>query len=212
MKNRLLIVVLLFSFICVINITMSSCRQGGRWSKEWEERYESFQPSKVIMDSIGVRDGMVIGEVGAGNGRFAVRLAGRVGDTGKIYANDIDGKALDFMRKRIKKEDLSNMVVVEGKMSDPLFPKAELDMVCIINTYDEFSRPVEILKNIVPSLKSDGRLVILVLDPEKIKDHHGHAVAKEVVISQAKRAGYELEKLKTFLSRDNIYIFQVKKN
>ena len=51
---------------------------------------EKLQPPEKVMDAIGVKPGMTIGEVGAGHGRYTVHLARRVGHRGKILANDID--------------------------------------------------------------------------------------------------------------------------
>jgi ubiquinone/menaquinone biosynthesis C-methylase UbiE len=160
------------------------------------------------MNIFKVEPGMVVGEVGAGNGRFSVRLAQRVGDQGLVYANDIDEKAIRFMNKRIQRENIKNMRVVEGRVTDPQFPEEKLDLVCIINTYDHLSHPVELMKNIHASLKPDGRLAIMVFDPEKFENSSGHAVAKETVIQQAKNAGYELILMDTSFKYDNIYIFQ----
>lgn len=41
------------------------------------------------MDTVGIRQGLVIGEAGAGSGYFTFKLAQRVAQNGKIYANDI---------------------------------------------------------------------------------------------------------------------------
>ena len=55
---------------------------------------DAWQQPKKIMDVVGVQPGMVIGEAGAGRGYFTFFLAERVGETGKVYANDIDASAL----------------------------------------------------------------------------------------------------------------------
>ena len=49
------------------------------------------------MDAIGVKEGMVIGEAGAGRGWFTFYLSERVGDEGIIYANDISSRALSIL-------------------------------------------------------------------------------------------------------------------
>jgi len=49
------------------------------------------------LDSIGVQHIMVIGEVGAGKGRFTLYLSERVGTYGHIYAKPSD-KSLRGMR------------------------------------------------------------------------------------------------------------------
>ncbi|MFH1573405.1 MAG: hypothetical protein ABIG68_05445, partial [Acidobacteriota bacterium] len=59
--------------------------QGSGGLEEPRERYaNTIQPPEQVMGLIGIRPGLVIGEVGAGRGRMTVHLAARVGDTGKI--------------------------------------------------------------------------------------------------------------------------------
>ena len=57
------------------------------------------------------------------------------------------------------------------------------------------------MKNVIPSLKPDGRLVIIEHDPGKVPGAGSHSTAKDVLLNQAKQAGFELEKLMTFLQR-----------
>ena len=56
------------------------------WAALDEESFESFQPTDKIMDTIGITEGMNVGEVGAGGGRVAVRVARRVGPSGKVQS------------------------------------------------------------------------------------------------------------------------------
>jgi ubiquinone/menaquinone biosynthesis C-methylase UbiE len=90
-----------------------------------------LQPERV-MDAVGIRPGMVIGEAGAGRGYFTFKLARRVGETGRIYANDIDESALEHVRDRCRSEGLRNVETVVGQMDDPLFPARALDLVMIV--------------------------------------------------------------------------------
>jgi predicted methyltransferase len=85
------------------------------------ERDARLQPERV-MDAIGVRPGMVIGEAGAGRGYFTFKLARRVGAQGKVYANDIDRGALDHIRQVCRDENIANVETVVGEVEDPLFP------------------------------------------------------------------------------------------
>ncbi len=184
------------------------CDRGGRWSAEWEEQFESFQPSEKIMDRIGVEPGMVVGEIGAGNGRFAVKVAERVGPEGLVYANDIDPEAVSFMAERCQNEGISNMVVILSGEVEPRFPTGEMDLVYLINTYDHLADPIELLKNTAPTLKPSGRLAIIATDEAKLEDHKGHATPRDQVIRQVTGAGYELVSLDISLLYDNIYIFR----
>lgn len=192
----------------IVVFLISSCERGGRWSKEWEEQFETFQPSDKIMDVLGIEPGLVIGEIGAGNGRFAVKVAARVGSSGRVYANDIDPEAIRFMEKRSQREEIANMTVIHSRQLEPGFPEGQLDLVYLINTYDELSDPIGLLHNTRSSLKPKGRLAVIVYDPTKLEDHGGHAVPREVVIDQCSRAGFSLVHIDTTLVYDNIYIFE----
>jgi len=71
---------LIFTVSCVIFTAPASCFGQADW--------ESWQPPEQIMDSIGVKPGMRIGEAGAGQGYFTFPLARRVGPKGIVFAND----------------------------------------------------------------------------------------------------------------------------
>jgi ubiquinone/menaquinone biosynthesis C-methylase UbiE len=197
-----------FYLLGFVVISCNPVPEKGRWSVEWEEWFETIQPSEIIMDTIGVLPGMTIAEVGAGSGRLAVKMARKVSDSGKVYANDIDPEAIRFMRKRIRREKINNMVIIRGKVDDPLLPPGEIDIVYVVNTYSYFEKPVRLMNNIIQALKADGRLVIIEYDPVKAPEAGWHSTSKETVLDEAERAGFQLVSLKTFLPKDNIYIFQ----
>lgn len=176
-----------------------------------EQGSNSIQPPDKVMDAVGVKPGMVIGEVGAGRGRFTVHLAYRVGETGRIYANDINETSLDHLRDRCRQDGIKNVEIIVGKEEDPLFPKDALDMVFIVMTYHHLSQPVSLLKNIIPSLKP-GAMVVIV-DPDPVKAKNWLAQEKtppEKMGREAAEAGFEIARTETFLARDNIFILRVK--
>jgi ubiquinone/menaquinone biosynthesis C-methylase UbiE len=176
----------------------------------WEQRWNNLQPPDKVMDAIGVKPGMTVGEVGAGRGRYAVKMAERVGPTGKIYANDIDAGALAYLNFRCKRDSITNIGTILGTVTDPRLPKGKLDIVYFINTYHHVEKPVELMKNIIPGLKPGGFLVIIEHAPEKATSMGHHCTPKETVLQQAKEAGFKMVRLETFLEYDNIYILKVK--
>jgi len=177
----------------------------------WEAKQTAVQPPDRVMDAIGLQPGMVIGEIGAGRGRYAVFLAGRVGAAGKVYANDIDEDDLEYLQFRCTRDSISNIVTTLGNETETLFPESALDIVFMINTYHHINKPVEVLRNTVGALKPGGTLAIVEHSPEKLSDGwKGHTTSRETVTQQAGEAGFELVRMETFLERDNIYIFRVK--
>jgi SAM-dependent methyltransferase len=173
----------------------------------WEKRLNSRQPPVKIMDTIGMKAGMVIGEIGAGRGRMTMWIADRVGDSGKVYANDIDKRALEHLRERCKRDGFENVEIIVGEVENPKLPAKALDIAFMINVYHHLDSPVPLIRNILPSLKPNGILAIVDCDPDKVYwgKEHGCAGKKDMV-RKLKEAGFEVIRIETFLNEDNIYI------
>jgi ubiquinone/menaquinone biosynthesis C-methylase UbiE len=164
------------------------------------------QPDKV-MNVVGVKPGMIIGEVGAGHGYFTFHLSRRVGESGKIYANDISTRALAAIRRKCKAEGISNIETIVGQVEDPLLPD-DLDMVFIVNAFHDLAKPVELLNNLVPSLKPRASVVIIDRDPDKVGGFNRHVLTQEEVLEHIKNSLFDLDRIETFLPQHNIYVIR----
>jgi len=167
------------------------------------------QPDKV-MEATGVKPGLVIGEIGAGQGYFTFWLAKGVGATGKIYANDIDRSALDKLEARRDAEKAANIETILGTVDDPLFPAGALDMVFIVNAFHDLARPVELLANLRPALKPGAIVVIMDRDPARFAESHGHFLTRDEVGEIIGRSVFELVRTETFLRDHNLYILRAR--
>lgn len=193
-----------YLFIFVFSVALCSILNA-------DVRDKYHQPDKV-MDVVGVKPGMVIGEVGAGHGYFTFHLSRRVGDTGKVYANDISTRALAAIRERCAKDGISNIETIVGQVEDPLFPDDVLDMVFIVNAFHDLAKPVELLDNIVPSLKPGALVVIIDRDPDKVPGFNRHVLTQEEVLEHIENSAFDLVRIETFLPQHNIYIIKVSGN
>ena len=167
---------------------------------------ETWQPPEKIMDSIGVRQGMRVGEAGAGQGYFTFPLARRVGSAGMVFANDISVASLDVIRERAVREGLKNIKIVVGEVEDPLFPEKNLDMVVMVYVLHEVERPIPFLKNLQSYLKPGGLLVIIENTNTAQSGHFPSFLTKSQILEMVGKTGYELDRIETFLPRDNICI------
>ena len=176
----------------------------------WEKRANERQSPDKVMDSIGLKPGMVIGEIGAGGGRYTVFLAERVGENGRVYANDINESSLASLRDRCSQNGIENVEIILGEVDDPLFAKSSLDMAFMVWVYHHLDEPVALLKNLRPSLKPGATLVIIDPAPERggEKDSE-HVTTKARLAEHGKKAGYEVFRVETFLPQDNIFILKV---
>ena len=165
------------------------------------------QPDKV-MEATGVKPGMVVGEVGAGHGYFTFWLAKGVGDSGKVYANDIDRPALSAIERRRESEKVWNIETVLGSVEDPCFPPASLDMVFIVNAFHDLEKPVELLANLLPALKAGATVVIM--DREQVRAADRHFLTREQVEEIVGRSVFEIVRIETFLRYHNLYILKAR--
>jgi ubiquinone/menaquinone biosynthesis C-methylase UbiE len=161
------------------------------------------------MDVVGVEPGMVIGEVGAGHGYFTFHLSRRVGNTGKVYANDIAARALAAIRRKCEEEGITNIQTIVGEVEDPLLPDGELDMVFIVNAFHDLAKPVKLLNNLVTSLKPGAPVVIIDRDPDKVGGYNRHVLTQEEVLDHIKNSAFDLDRIETFLPQHNIYVIRV---
>ena len=68
-------------------------------------RDERGEASKV-MELADISPGMTVADIGAGEGYYTVRLAEKVGDAGRVLAQDIDREVLDRLGDRVEREQL----------------------------------------------------------------------------------------------------------
>jgi len=169
-----------------------------------EARLNRLQPPGRVMDAVGVVPGMAVAEIGAGRGRYAVQLAARVGEKGRVYAEDIDAKALTHLRSRCRRCGLRNVEPILGSVTDPDLPEGVLDLIFIISAYHHFEDPVALLRNARPALKPDGRLAIVEWTPQESGEEYP---APERVEAQMRSAGFALDRIETFLKSNNVLIY-----
>jgi ubiquinone/menaquinone biosynthesis C-methylase UbiE len=172
-------------------------------------RDRDHQPERV-MDAVGLQPGMMVGEVGAGQGYFTFWLARRVGPSGKIYANDISRSALSSIERRCQREGITHIETILGEVEDPLFPDGALDMVFIVNAFHDLAKPVELLDNLLPSLKPGATVVIMDRDPEKFRDPAGHFLTREEILAKIAASRFELDRTEDFLTQHGLYILRPK--
>ena len=166
------------------------------------------QPPDLVLKTIGIKPGMIIGEVGAGRGRYTVHIASRIGPSGMIYANDIIEGYLQYIEKRCADHGLTNVKTVLGGLTDPKLPPAALDIVIMVNVVHCLAEPVALLRNIKKSLKPDGVIAIVEGNLDKDPSAAGEWYSRSKLLKIFKDAGYELVREETFLPKDNIYFLK----
>jgi SAM-dependent methyltransferase len=177
----------------------------------WLERPERETEENVegALNAIGLKPGMTVAEVGAGTGYVALRMAKRVGPSGKVYANDLQPEMLDLLRNNAAKAGLKNVETVLGDETDPKLPTGQIDLIILVDVYHEFSQPQKMLQGIRAALKPDGRLVQLEYRKEDpavpIQPDHKMSVAE--ARTEVEAEGFKLGPVIETLPRQHILIY-----
>jgi precorrin-6B methylase 2 len=82
----------------------------------------TLQLDQVVLDSLDLRPGEVVADLGAGSGYFTFRISPKVGETGKVLAVEIQEAMLNTLRARAARMKATNVEVVQGSEIDPHLP------------------------------------------------------------------------------------------
>jgi predicted methyltransferase len=170
---------------------------------------DAWQRPDQIMDALGIGEGSVVADLGAGGGWFTVRLSRQVGPNGRVYAEDIQQPMIDAIARRVQREAIKNVQIILGTPVDSNLPLHAIDAVLIVDAYHELAEPRALLANAAEGLKSTGLIGIV-----DFKNDGGgpgpemdERVDPEKVIADARAVGLELRKREHFLRYQYLLIF-----
>jgi ubiquinone/menaquinone biosynthesis C-methylase UbiE len=171
----------------------------------WRARWQ--QPEAVIQ-SLSIRPGDRVADLGAGGGYFTFRLADAVGPRGKVYAVDVDTGSLDYIARRAQEQGYANIEVILAKYDDPLLPEGGVDLIFTCNTYHHLENRTDYFASAARYLRPDGRVAVIDLNGKSwFHKLFGHWTAKETSRGEMEAAGYSLTNDFEFLSRQTFQVF-----
>jgi len=168
---------------------------------EEPDRGEWQMPERVI-ETLRLREGDVVADIGAGTGYFSRRFARQVAH---IYAEDVDPEALSFLRR----EALANVTVVPGKPENPMLPPNSCNVVFICDVLHIVKKRYVFLNNVVPALKRGGKVVIIDFYRRELPvgPPLWASLSEQEVKEDFLKAAFRLDKQLTFLPYQYFLIF-----
>ncbi len=136
-----------------------------------EDARDRLGEAEEVMQVAGVKPGMSVADVGAGEGYYTVRLARAVGAKGRVLAEDIVPDVRDALSDRIQRESLDNVAVKLGSPDNPMLPQGSFDRVFLVHMYHEVASPYAFLWHLREGVKPDG--LVVVVDANRPVAHHG---------------------------------------
>src|SRR4051812_16297501 len=180
----------------------------------WLDRPERVKEERTdkLLKLLPIEPGMVVADIGAGSGYFSFPMAKQVGPKGKVLAVDIQKEMLDMVRRRMKREKVSNVEPVLGTETSPKLPANSVDLILMVDVYHEFSHPFEMAEAMVKSLKVGGKMVFVEyrLEDPKVPIKLVHKMSQKQVLREM--APHPLKHVKTLdvLPWQHIILFEKK--
>lgn len=153
-----------------------------------EEARDRAGEAASVMRLAGVQPGMAVADIGTGAGYFAIRVARTVGPNGRVFAQDIDARALASVRARATAAGLANVVTVRGSPADARLPPRSTDIAILMHMYHEIAQPYRLLDRLRRSLRDGGRIVVV--DVDRAPSLHG--MPRPLLLCEVRAVGYEL--------------------
>src|SRR6266542_2617144 len=135
----------------------------GHQAADWLERPEREAEEKpdLLLETLKLKPGNVVADIGAGTGFYSWRMANLVGDKGLVYAVDIQQEMIDLLAQKMAERKITNVKGVLGTITDPKLPARSVDLVLMVDVYHEFDHPFEMMQGICAALKIGGRVVFV---------------------------------------------------
>ncbi len=173
------------------------------------ERTESEKPGELL-DLLGIKEGDVVADVGAGVGFFSLRAAERVGRTGKVLAVDVQPEMIDGLRMMIERFGHENIVPILGMVDDPKLPADSVDHVLMVIAYHEFSHPLEMMRHIRQAMKDDGQMLIVEYKAETLNSRVDplHKMSEAEIMEEIPALGFRRDRVIDIVPSQHIFVFK----
>jgi len=166
-----------------------------------------------ILETLALRPGQKIADIGAGGGYFSLRFAEAVGSEGKVYAIDTDEESLNFLASEAEERVLDNIETVLVTEDSLPLPEKNLDLVFMRNAYHHLTDRVRYLTKLACLLKPCGRVAIVEYrraPPFSFRGLFKHYVPLELIVDEMEEAGYRIDGVFGFLPEQSFTVFSVR--
>ena len=180
-----------------------------QWAKSFDDpARDAWQMPDKVIAALKLKPGQVVADLGAGTGYFTVRLA-RSPAAPKVYGVDIEPSMVNYIRERLAKEGLKNVVAVQASEDNANLPEP-VDVVLIVDTYHHIGNREVYFRRLGKSLKPGGRVAIIDFRPDAPDGPPKEfRFAPQKVKAEMAAAGYALAEQLDFLPRQQFLIFRL---
>ncbi len=161
--------------------------------------HASASEAEQIAAALGLEAGMRVADVGAGDGEWSVELAARVGESGQVYATEVDEDDLEEIRERMAEAGLGNVTSILGDQHDVGLPADCCDAILLRLVYHHFTDPAPMRADLRRALRPGGLIAVIDILPQSswhelpgVPDRGGHGIGPEEVLADMTGDGFEV--------------------
>jgi ubiquinone/menaquinone biosynthesis C-methylase UbiE len=169
------------------------------------------KPHEVLM-ALDLKAGETVADIGSGSGYFALRFARHVGETGRVYAVDVEPDLVRLLNRRLRDAGVRNVQTVLADPDDPLLPDASVDRFVVVDTWHHIGDQAKYLGLMRRMLRPGGQVVMIDFQKKELPvgPPPSMKIAREDLMRQLEANGFRLAREHAFLPYQYFLVFEVK--
>jgi cyclopropane fatty-acyl-phospholipid synthase-like methyltransferase len=179
-----------------------------------DPKRDAYQKPMEVITALGLKEGEVIADIGAGSGYFTFRFAHHVGEKGRVFAVDVSPDMILFMNRRIRDLKLKNVTTILAAPDDPFLADASVDRIFICEVWHHIENQQSYLALLKRMLKPGGQVIMVDFQKRElpIGPPVSMKIAREDLLRQMESAGFYLVREHSFLPYQYFLVFEVRPN
>jgi len=181
--------------LMVLPLVLPAVASGEAAPARPKNRAESL---RAILSHLGLGEGAVVADIGAGRGRDSWVFAEVVGESGTVYSEEIFENLVKSIRKDAEQRGVAQVRPVLGRSDDPCLPAGTVDVAYMHYVYHHMGKPRPMLRGIWRCLKPGGYFVVVDRHRGTLRDWVERArrekkhwfIAETTVVREAREEGF----------------------
>ncbi|MBX3162163.1 MAG: class I SAM-dependent methyltransferase [Deltaproteobacteria bacterium] len=163
-------------------------------AESWAQRFDdpardAWQLPDEVLRAMELTPAMVVADVGAGTGYFAVRLA-RAVPQGEVIATDVEPEMVRYLGERARREQLPNLRAVRATPTASGLAAGSVDAILIVHVWHHVRERAPYVRDLAAALRPGGRVFIVDFSPDAPKGPPAHMrLSAEQVVAELAGAG-----------------------
>lgn len=171
-----------------------------------------------LVSILGIKPGMMIADIGGGDGEIAYEFSKVVGNDGAIYSVEVDLDRINFFKKIVAEKNIKNIKIIKGTDESVNLPNNNFDFLVLRTSYHHFVNPGPLNYSMYNSLKQGGKLAVIDFTPSFLswawmpkgvpKNRGGHGIPKDLLVEELNEVGFKvINRIERWFGSNFCYIF-----